>query len=95
MDRVDFQQITDMQSSWQSSHVSQKLLQDIAYIYEILHCNHFVIAQNDEVAAVEDFIDEGNILEKSWIALCQTKGNWWVNSCQKKDCWVVTYQSSL
>ncbi len=56
------------------------LTQDIAYIYEILHCNHFIIlsnatayetntiAENDEVVAVEDFIDVGNILGKSWVA---------------------------
>ncbi len=92
------------------------LPQDIAYIYEILHCNHFIIlskataydtstinrcpspvvvlmihqnhhmagtptdcsclicsgiAENDEVVAVEDFIDVGNILGKSWVSLWQ------------------------
>ncbi len=63
--------------------------QDIAYIHEILHSNHFIIlsnatayeitsclkfsgiAENDEVVAVEDFIDVGNILGKSWAGL------WW------------------
>ncbi len=40
---------------------------NIAYIFEILHCNHFIIHSiwdnyNDEVVAVEDFIDVGNIL---------------------------------
>ncbi len=56
-----------------------RLTQDIAYIYEILHCNHCIIpnetticsgfAENDEVVAVEDFIDVGNILGKSWVGL--------------------------
>ncbi len=68
------------------------LTQDIAYIYEILHCNHFIILSNatayetttihfrlvvsvpllhvnDEVVAVKDFIDVGNILGKSWVGL--------------------------
>ncbi len=51
------------------------LIQDIAYTNEILYCNHFIIficngiAGNDEVVAVEDFIDVGNILGKSWAAL--------------------------
>ncbi len=62
------------------------LRQYIAYIYEILHCNHFIIlsnvtayetttikcsdiAENDEVVAVGDFIDVGNILEKIWVTL--------------------------
>ncbi len=73
--------------------VNQRLTQilpSIAYIYEILHSNHFIIlsnaiaydtttinrcpifsgiAENDEVAAVEDFIDVGNILGKSWVGL--------------------------
>ena len=30
----------------------------------------FIIAENNEVVAVEDFIDVGNILCKSWVALC-------------------------
>ncbi len=77
-----------------------RLTQDIAYIYEILHCNHFIIlskatvyetttnhhragtpidcsclicsgfAETDEVVAGEDFIDVGNILDKSWVSLC-------------------------
>ncbi len=75
-----------------------RLTQDIAYIYEILHCNHFIIlsnaiayetstsptsttscfwahttcsgiAENDEVVAVEDLIDVGNILDMSWVTL--------------------------
>ncbi len=49
-----------------------RLPQDIAYIYEILHCSHFIcsdIAENDEVVAVEDFIDVGNILGKIWVSL--------------------------
>ncbi len=68
------------------------LTQDIAYIYEILHCNHFIIlsnaiayetnpglliwslavaliAENDDVVAVEDLIDVGNILDTSWVTL--------------------------
>ncbi len=28
------------------------------------------IAVNDEVVAVEDFIDVGNILSTSWVSLC-------------------------
>ncbi len=32
-----------------------------------LICNR--IADNDEVVAVEDLIDEGNILDKSWVTL--------------------------
>ncbi len=28
------------------------------------------IAENDEMVAVEDFIDVGNILGKSWVSLC-------------------------
>ncbi len=40
------------------------------------------IAENDEVAAVENFIDVGNILEKIWVALytCTLIGNSWYNS---------------
>ncbi len=45
--------------------------QDIAHIYVILHCNHFIIlskatgcgfAKNDEMTEVEYKIDAGNIL---------------------------------
>ncbi len=28
------------------------------------------IAVNDEVVAVEEFIDVGNVLGKSWVSLC-------------------------
>ncbi len=37
--------------------------------------NHFIIlniAVNDEVGAVEDFIDVGNVLGKSWVCLSVT-----------------------
>ncbi len=33
-----------------------------------LICSGF--AENDEVVAMEDFIDVGNILGKSWVSLC-------------------------
>ena len=33
-----------------------------------LLCSGF--AENDEKVAVEDFIDVGNILDKSWLSLC-------------------------
>ena len=60
------------------------LTQDIAYIYEILiiktstgpetliDCGCLIcsgIAENDEVVAVEDFINVGNILGSTWVAL--------------------------
>ena len=32
------------------------------------------IAKNDEVVAVKDFIDVGNILEKSWVSLSLFQG---------------------
>ncbi len=53
------------------------------YIYEILHTNHFIdcsclvfsdIPANDEVVAVEEFIDVGNILGKSWVGLWRGGG---------------------
>ena len=37
-------------------------------------CNCFIcsaIAEDDEVVAVEDFVDVGNSLAKSWVTLCQ------------------------
>ncbi len=53
------------------------LIQDVAYIYVILHCNHLTILSNasaendehDEVVAVEIFIHVGNTLAKSWVCL--------------------------
>ena len=39
---------------------------------QILDCSCLIcsgIAENDEVVAVEDFIDVGNILGKSWVSL--------------------------
>ncbi len=55
-----------------------RLTQDIAYIYEILLCNHICsgIAENGEVVAVQDFLDVANILGKSCIALCQGCAVW-------------------
>ncbi len=37
-------------------------------IWDNYICSGF--AENDEVVAVEDFIDVGNILGKSWLSLC-------------------------
>ncbi len=37
------------------------------YNCSCLTCSGF--AENDEVVAVEDFIDVGNILGKSWVSL--------------------------
>ena len=38
----------------------------------VIDCSGLIrsgIAENDEVAAVENFIDVGNILERIWVAL--------------------------
>ncbi len=98
--------IAHLNSNWNHWHcllsggsfpkADPRLPQDIAYIYEILHSNHFIIlsntteyetttinwcsylifsgiAENDEVVAVEDFIDVGNILGKIWVSLSKIK----------------------
>ncbi len=85
-----------------ASKADPRLPQDIAYIYEILHCNQFIIlsnatayetttiirvsqpcggfddpsslicsgiAENDEVVAMEDVINVGNILGKFLVSL--------------------------
>ena len=32
--------------NWQTANADQRFTQDIAYIYQILHCNHFIILSN-------------------------------------------------
>ena len=56
-----------------------------------LHMRQFIcsgIAENDEVVAVEDFIDVGNILGKSWVSLLQPYG---FDKLEERETYVMTW----